>query len=181
MELKKIFVLFILMLFVSSLVSQTIEEKYKLEKQVRGDITWYTPKGFGTLKGRGTIYPYIGVKYNSPLYTVLRLKIVYRAADWLYIEKIIFMLDQKRFPFIVEKGMVKREVEEKFGGKIKETIDLLAAESVVVSKLISNIAVAKKGKLRFEGKKFYSNRKLRKKHFTAFKNVIAAYRELLRR
>lgn len=167
--MKKIFFVLFILLFFYSLFSVNIY-KYKLKKeydQMTG-ITWYKPKV--GLSGKNIMYLYIGKKGTS---VWLRLKIKYYSSNWLFVNKYILLIDGERFTIELSEDP---EREVKYGGSISEISDILV--DVKLFKLLEKIAYARKVVLRYNGKRYYYDKKIKMKYILIFKNVIRAYREL---
>lgn len=98
------------------------------------------------------IFPYIAEKdFNH----WLRMKVQYTGENWLFVENVIAFYDGVSTPIIT--GNFQRDHS---GGKIWEWADVAPTKQQLST--LRNLANAKEAIIRFEGKQYYSDKKLSK-------------------
>lgn len=135
--------------------------------------TWYydktSPRHLNTRTDFGA---YIGKQeYGLPW---LRLRVLYVADDWLFIEKYIIKVDGRVYE-ITEKKYGEIETDNG-GGEIWEWLDRSVGSREF--KIIKAIADAKEVKIRFVGRQYHKDRVVTKREKQALKNVLDAYEAL---
>jgi hypothetical protein len=110
---------------------------------------------------------YIAVK-NDIAY--LKFKIIYRGSDWVFMKKIIFLIDGQNYEYIPIK--VKRDVV--IGSGVTETVEETVTDSYLplmnaIANAISDIQV------RFEGDKYKDQIYYQKRMSLPFKETLELY------
>lgn len=130
------------------------------------DITWYTPKK--TLGGYGeTLSPltlYIGKK-SEPW---IRMKLFYKADDWLFVDKAIAYVDGVKYSF--SGDVFERDHSS---GTIWEVSDV--SPTSVDLYVIREIIKSKETIIRFYGKQYYGDRKMTPAFKKALQETLDAY------
>ena len=164
-------------------------EKEKAEKEARhlanatkkmrksyDDIsgtTWYYDKTSPRyLNTRTDFGAYIGKeKYGVPR---LRLRILYVADDWLFIEKYMIKVDGRVYAITESKY---GEIEtDNGGGGIWEWLDRSVGSREY--QIIKAVADAKDAKIRFVGRQYHKDRVITMREKQTLKNVLDAYEAL---
>lgn len=100
----------------------------------------------------------------------LRLNIVYYGKDWLYINKIIFLIDGKKYELPVDP---KRIVE---GGYAVEKASSLAAG--ITLEIINQLMINDKVEFRYVGKDYFKDNKNLSIDLKRLRKVVEYYRAL---
>lgn len=117
------------------------------------------------------IYPYIGIDNNN---MYLRLVTEYRGDDWIFYEKIIFLIDGERYDFVPSKP--DRKVVGNTAVAVSERADTYVDKNVF--DLLTKIATAKtRVEYRLQGN-FTANRKLSSKDLDFIKETLDFYERL---
>ena len=135
--------------------------------------TWYYDKASPRyLNTRTDFGAYIGKQEHGLPW--LRLRILYVADDWLFIEKYIIKVDGRVYEITENKY---GEIEtDNGGGGIWEWLDRSVGPREF--KIIKAIADAKDAKIRFVGRQYNKDRVVTKREKQALKNVLDAYEAL---
>ena len=111
------------------------------------------------------IYPYIG-KNGRDIY--LRLKLQYEDDDWLFINKVQFLIDGEVIDFA--DGSFERDND---GGRIWEWGDLPVRSSTI--NILSRIADSKSTKVRYTGSQYHNDREITSREKKVIKETLAVY------
>jgi len=136
------------------------------EDRVEG-ITWYQhPNKPKYLNSRSTVYLYIGRKgkLGSP---TLRMKTVYAASDWLFVNNVIAWHDGVKETFV--SGYFERDNHS----RVWEWRDDIPSEYQI--RILQSLASAKEAILRFEGDQYRKDVKLSEGDKRAIREVLLAY------
>lgn len=110
---------------------------------------------------------YIGVKNDVPY---LKFKIIYRGSDWVFMKKIIFLIDGQNYEYIPIN--VKRNVA--VGSGVTETVEETVTENYLP--LMNAIANATSDiQVRFEGDKYRDQIYYQKRMSLPFKETLELY------
>ena len=177
--------LIIFVLFLSlSLFSSDFEKKYNLKSQIdkKNGIIWYKhKKGSG---GNTKIYPYFGKRIEDNQCS-LRMVILYRGPDNLFVKEYIFTVDDEEHILTPRNKIQTVEMgENPVGGNpntasrgICEVYDVAANQGEF--DLMEKISNAKTVKLRYNGVKGYKKEKIHTSSKKAIKDVLDAFKELM--
>lgn len=113
--------------------------------------TFLYPKSRPKYINRNHIFCYFQSADNKPFN--FRLKVQYVAEDWLFIQKVIFLIDNT--PYEVTPGNVERDND---GGLIWEWFDVQLTDTYF--SLIKNLSEAKSVKVKFIGRQYSDVRTL---------------------
>lgn len=111
------------------------------------------------------IYPYIG-KAGDRVY--LRIKFQYKADDWLFINKVQFLIDGEVVDF--SHGAFKRDHS---GGEIWEWADLEVNPAVI--SVMKAIVASKSTKVRYTGNTYHKDREITAREKKAMKETLEVY------
>lgn len=129
-----------------------LQKDFRIEKDdfSNDDIKWYRPKASPKFANKNGIYCYFATQ-NDKL-TKLKFRVQYYNDDWLFFDKIQFLVDGKAFDYIPSKT----NTDSGNGGYIWEWLDedLTDADK----ELIYALSNAKEAKMKFIGK--YSDVKI---------------------
>ncbi len=142
-----------------------IKRLHKQTDDVTGDCFYYDQKSPPTLFRTG-LMPYIYRSKND--LPSLRLRIVYRADDWLFVDQVTI----KAKAYINELPARKWK-RDNGNGEIWEWSD----EEVTIVELdaLKELVAAGSGKMRFNGKLYYNDKPIGARDIAAIKNVLTAY------
>jgi hypothetical protein len=171
-------------LFLSlSLFSSDFEKKYNLKSQIdkKNGIIWYKHKK--SSGGSTKIYPYIGKKIEGNQ-CLLRMVILYRGPDNLFVKEYIFTVDDEKYSLTPRNTIQTVEMgENPVGGNpntasrgICEVYDVAANQEEF--DLMEKISTARTVKLRYNGVKGYKRVKIHNSSKKAIKDVLDAFKEL---
>ena len=129
---------------------------------------WVTPKSAPKYVDVNSIYCYFAQTGNSV--SNFRIKIQYRADEWLFIRKYQFLIDGKPFEFIPSK--MERDNRDYIWEWCDEAIGASDEE------LIKALANAKTVKVKFIGDQYHDIRKLSSKEIKGIKNTYDLYKAM---
>lgn len=133
-------------------------------------LTWIIPKSAPKYINMNGVYIYFGALDANPTFpAVLRLKLQYCADDWLFIEKIQFLIDGNLFKIIPQE--VKRDNN---GGKIWEWCD----EPIDDKDFVDALENAKSIKIKLIGDNYNDIMTLSEKQVTDIRRSISLYRAM---
>lgn len=113
------------------------------------------------------IFPYIGKNGNN---VYLRLKLQYEDDDWLFINKVQFLIDGEVFDFA--NGNFERDND---GGRIWEWADMSVSNNTIA--ILSMIADGNSAKVRYTGNKYYDDRTITSREKKVIKETLEVYRK----
>ena len=181
-NIKSIALIFFVLFLSLSLFSSDFEKKYNLKSQIdkKNGIIWYRhKKGSG---GNTKIYPYIGKRIEDNQCS-LRMVILYRGPDNLFVKEYIFTVDDEEYILTPRNKIQTVEMgENPVGGNpntasrgICEVYDVAANQEEF--DLMEKISNAKTVKLRYNGVKGYKKEKIHNSSKKAIKDVLDAFKE----
>lgn len=140
-------------------------DKYDANKKI-----WITPKNAPVYNNQKGNYLYFEMKNERA--NNLRFKFQYYSDDWLFIENLVFLIDDEPIKY-TPKSSVERDHD---GGKIWEWFDDSVSKSDLV--LFEKISNAQEVEIKINGSKYYDERKLTKKDIETFKNTLEYFKAL---
>jgi hypothetical protein len=144
----------------------------RADKDEMADITFYASKTSPKYRNANGFYLYFGKRTNGT-FTPLRLVTQYFANDWLFIEKAWAKADGTRVDIPSTSGRMGWE-RDNGSGDIWEWSDHALRSSAEIE-AVTRIAFSKTVTVRFEGRKYYDDKKLSEKQLAALREVITAY------
>ena len=130
------------------------------------NTTWYYDKTSPVYANSNAAYIYMGHKDNT---NWIRLRLTYAGSDWIFFNKIIFIVDGQRYEKYFGDFGTTREVV--MGGGVYETVDLPYEGNEV---LIYDMAHSKNTTIRFTGQK-YVDRTLTSTQKQAMQRILDLY------
>lgn len=133
------------------------------------DVIFYTHKAASKfINSRSAIEPYIAIDKSGNV--ILRLKNVYVADDWLFIESYRVKVDDAVYDIVGDYGDIERDNDS---GYIWEWVD----ESVSSEReaMLRAIASSKKTLIRYNGKQYYKDRTIPDSEKKLIEEVLSAY------
>jgi len=153
----------------------------KKESDDMRDIVFYTHKdepsadnsfgGYYSVSGSTRIAPYIAVHKSGNV--ILRLKNVYVADDWLFIESYRVKADDAIYDITINYGDIERD---NTSGHILEWMDEKVSNEREV--MLKAIASSKNAVIRYNGKQYYKDRTIADSEKERIKDVLSAYEVL---
>lgn len=128
--------------------------------------TWVEPKSKPKHRNANAVYMYFQKVDDKA--TNLRLVMQYEANDWLFIKKVIFLINGWDFTYSVNFE------RDNAGGRIWEWTDMGANDPVLIAALENADTV----KIRYEGRQYSKDIELSKKQIQSIKDVIEYYQLL---
>jgi len=187
-KVKNLFILFLILWLSISLFSSDLTKKYNLKTKVdeKHGITWYIHKN--NMQSRSRIYLYIG-KINKDNKYFLKLRINYYAPINLFIKEYVFKIDDDEYTLTPRKTIQTYYIrstaigtddleEENSGETICETYDVSINSEELV--LMEKIANSKKTSLKYQGVKGYKRVKIHKSSIEAIRDVLDAFKEMVK-
>lgn len=139
--------------------------KLKAEKDEMKDVTFYTHKKDPTLRNHVAVY-IVKPKSGDP---GLRIKFFYTGEDWLFVERFIVKADEQKFELNAGHFGVERD---NAAGRVWEWVDIPVKQTE--HQMLNAITTAKTVTVRFEGKQYYRDLKLKAADVERISEVIAA-------
>jgi hypothetical protein len=133
-------------------------------------VSWYEMPYYHQMY-KSRIQPYIGESNGS---FWLRLKIVYHADNWLFIQGFKFVGDGN----IRELSMHGRRIERDNSSTIWEWVDVKADSEEI--NLLRLIGTSKDAEIRYIGRTYYKDRKITTNEKKAIKFTVESYLKLVR-
>lgn len=134
-------------------------------------ITWYHSKNEPKyINSRSYVFPYIG-QTNSR--TILRLKCNYTGDNWIFYEKIIFLVDGEKYTKYFDYYDIRRDNDY---GDVWEVADFIPSDSDI--KMLEAIANSSETIVRFEGDDKRSDMTIKSADKQGIKDVLSAYEYL---
>jgi len=129
-------------------------------------VTWCTPKSAPKFTNRNGLYCYFQIKDDQP--SNLRFRMQYVNDDWLFIDRIQFLIDGTAYEFKPEK------VEQDNGeGGIWEWYD--QGVSYLDRDLIMALSDAKVAKMKIIGSQYFDIRPITKNQIASIKTTLELY------
>lgn len=150
-------------------LARATKSMFKKKNEFSG-IEWYQDVSSPRFVNRNGFYLEFG-RYAEGTLTDLFLNIQYYADDWLFIERISFVVDEKQFS-ITPKKMER----DNAGGNIWEWTRESVTPNIMI--LLNSIADSKTAKMRYHGDKYYDDQVISAKDKIALKNVLVTYKML---
>jgi hypothetical protein len=145
---------------------RTMAAMRKSHDDVEG-ITWYHDKSSPGFNNVNALFLYIGEKRGDQW---LRLRIQYKAEDWLFVERVVIAADDARYT--ISEGPWERD----HSTEIWEWLDYTPSAADLA--MLRQVADAKRVVIRYEGKQYRNDWVLPDTHKQAIKRVLAAYAAL---
>lgn len=130
-------------------------------------LIWYYPKSAPNYLNCNALYCYFQLENN--LANNLRLRLQYFSDEWLFISKVIFLIDGKVFEFIP----METKTDSGNGGQIWEWIDQEITTNEI--KIINAVANAKEAKMKLVGTKYFDIKPITKSQINAMKQTLELY------
>lgn len=139
---------------------------FRIKNDEYSGLTYYHHKTSPVYINRNGVFCYIVAKGNLPY--ELRFSIQYMADEWLFIQKYIFLIDG--VPYEYDPKNIERDNGD---GDIWEWSDKMV--SVWDKELINALRVAKKVKIKYEGRQYYKDKVLPDVQLKALRDVCDMY------
>lgn len=151
-------------------IIEKLKNKFRYVEDEFGEVTWVYHKTTSRYRNRNSVHVYFmqdvwGRAQN------LRFNVQYEDDDWLFIENMIFKIDDETTYFIPSE--MKRDCG--YGGRIWEWCDEPASNHPL---LVSDIKSAKTVKIKMNGRQYYGIRQMSENQLKAFKETIQYYEAL---
>lgn len=134
------------------------------------DATWVKHKNSPRYDNVNAVFAYFQLEDGKP--TNFRMREQYAAEDWLFIQQIIFLIDGERFEY------TPLRVERDNNTSIWEWTDEGVASDEMLRMIVKNLAKAKEAKIRYVGRQYHDDRKLRQSEIKAIKETYEYYTAL---
>ena len=141
---------------------------FKKDDFSSSDKQWVTPKDAPKYVNRNGIYCYFQV--NDGKANNFRLKIQYAADDWLFIKYYIFSIDDMVFEYRPDN------IETDHDSSIWEWADNQV--TAIDNSLINALAMAKKAKIKFEGRQYYKVKEITPAQLKSIQRTLKLYRAM---
>lgn len=148
-----------------SIWSSIIGNKFRVDKDDFKKSAFYYHKSSPKYVNQNWIYPYLGKSENN---IWLRLKLQYEADDWLFINKVQFLIDGEVIDYA--NGSFDRDNS---GGRIWEWGDLKVDASGAA--ILHIIAESKVTKVRYTGNQYHNDRTITVREKKVMKETLATY------
>lgn len=143
-------------------------QKFNAKVDKVAGITWYEPKcNPRYVNTRCYVLPYLG---KQDTFTYMRLKLVYTGDDWIFFERITFLIDGERHYMNFNYGDVKRDHSY---GDVWEVADVFV--TTVEEEIIEKIANSKETIVRFQGDEYYYDYTIPNNDKIGMKQILDAY------
>lgn len=121
------------------------------------------------------LYVYFG-KNDNGAYTPLRLVLQYHGSSWLFVEKAWSKIDGETIELPQTRDRMGWDRDNGYGGIWEWSDFAITTESEKA--IIKKIAAAKTMTIRYEGKKYYDDKKISKSQINAIKETFEEYEKL---
>lgn len=148
-----------------SIWNSIVPSNFRAEKDEFKKTAFYYHKLTPKYTNRNWLFPYIGRSENN---VWLRFKMQYEAGDWLFIDKVQFLVDGDVLNYA--DGNFQRDNE---GGRIWEWGDLEADPASIL--MLSRLADSKEAKVRYTGRQYHNDRTITSSEKKAIKETLELY------
>lgn len=147
---------------------KSLKKSFRVKYDDMEEIYWIYDNSSPKFTNSNALYLYIGANKDS---SWLRFRLQHYAEDWLFIEKVIFKIDDYNYELMVSP---KRDND---GGMIWEWVDLGYSDTQIGT-IISALKNCKSAKMRLEGSQYYRDKKITASQIAAFKRIYNLQKSL---
>ncbi len=150
------------------IAKKRLSELRPIEDKFQG-CTFYFDKGSPKFDNQNGIFLYFAINKDGKAEN-LRLKIQYFANDWLFVQKVVFLIDGETFEYA--PGTWKRDNNTDIWEYNDSRVDAYSAQ--IITKLVNS----KDAQMRFEGQQYYKDKQITKSQILAMRRVLEIYQSI---